>query len=467
MFEDLPLLSVPLPENIQKAKGYGDYALVSRLIERRLSDPKTPEALKKRLRLEERICAQIPGEYPYTEAEAQALLEERVGPLAPGEWDELLLSNQVDFIYIDGVRHIQDCFLSNLMKTRADLAARAVKAGTMPAPADGPNLLDETIRELKQKGELTLDYHMRSTMTVRPDEKHTGKLLRVWLPLPLETARVSGVRLLSCTAPSYAAGGSGDAQRTVYMEGRAGEDAFSIEYAYRLTARYTQPDPSAVSPWQPSFYTEESLPHIRFTPFLKALTAQIVGDETNPLEKARKIYDYITHSIRYSFMRAYITMPMITEFAAAGGKGDCGVQALLFITLCRIAGVPARWESGLYTEPGDVGCHDWAQFYVAPYGWLYCDCSFGGSAVRKNKPERWAFYFGNLDPFRLPANSEYQHDFTPVPRFLRHDPYDNQLGEAEYENEPLPRMQRSTRHEILSVTGADSLRYACGGNDKD
>ena len=32
-----------------------------------------------------------------------------------------------------------------------------------------------------------------------------------------------------------------------------------------------------------------------------------------------KIYEYITQHIRYSFMRAYITMPMITEFAAALG----------------------------------------------------------------------------------------------------------------------------------------------------
>ena len=34
------------------------------------------------------------------------------------------------------------------------------------------------------------------------------------------------------------------------------------------------------------------------------------------------------------------------------------MQALLFITMCRIAGVPARWQSGLYAEPGSVGMHD-------------------------------------------------------------------------------------------------------------
>ena len=41
-------------------------------------------------------------------------------------------------------------------------------------------------------------------------------------------------------------------------------------------------------------------------------------------------------------------------------------MALTFITLCRIAGIPARWESGFAVAPGDAGCHDWARFYVAP-----------------------------------------------------------------------------------------------------
>ena len=100
-------------------------------------------------------------------------------------------------------------------------------------------------------------------------------------------------------------------------------------------------------------------------------------------------------------MREYFTLPdSIPDYYAAGLRGDCGVQALLFITLCRCAGIPARWQSGLFVTPYAQGCHDWAQFYVAPYGWLFADCSFGGSAWRAGNAERHAFYFGNLDPFR-------------------------------------------------------------------
>jgi hypothetical protein len=70
-------------------------------------------------------------------------------------------------------------------------------------------------------------------------------------------------------------------------------------------------------------------------------------------------------------------------------------------------------------------------FYVAPYGWLYADPSFGTGAVREQNEERRQFYFGNLDPFRMVANSEFQVGFTVPKEFWRADPYDNQVGEIE------------------------------------
>jgi len=73
--------------------------------------------------------------------------------------------------------------------------------------------------------------------------------------------------------------------------------------------------------------------------------------------------------------------------------------------------------------------HDLALFYVKPYGWLPADLSFGGTR-RENEKLR-SFYFGNLDGFRMVANSDFMKDFVPKPNFLRFDPTDNQLGEAE------------------------------------
>ena len=76
-------------------------------------------------------------------------------------------------------------------------------------------------------------------------------------------------------------------------------------------------------------------------------------------------------------------------------------------------------------------------FYVAPYGWLYADPSVGGGALREGCEELCDYYFGNLDPFRMVCASDVQQPFAPVKAFLRDDPYDNQTGEAEYEDAPL------------------------------
>ena len=92
-----------------------------------------------------------------------------------------------------------------------------------------------------------------------------------------------------------------------------------------------------------------------------------------------------------------------------------------------------------------------AQFYIAPYGWLFADPSFGGSSRRAGNEERRQFYFGNLDPFRMPANSAFQHEFMPPKKFMRQDPTDNQYGECEYEDRALRSSEYETKHEILGI----------------
>ena len=95
--------------------------------------------------------------------------------------------------------------------------------------------------------------------------------------------------------------------------------------------------------------------------------------------------------------------------------------------------------------------HDWAQFYIAPWGWMYADPSFGGSAYRAGDLERWKYYFGNLDIYRMPANSELQSAFVPPKQYLRADPVDNQCGEAEYPDRGLFYWEIDCNHELLSL----------------
>ena len=446
---DLKYLSVPLPEDVQKLKYFGDFKRLNRVIDRKL-EKDIPNALRQRLLLEKEIMALWPRAYPHDQAEALRQLRECFGDFSEEELERLRDEDAVEWAYIDGQVRYKNNFLSNLIKTRREYEPRVLDEKRLRYKREHAAMLDQVIARMKREGALRCRFRIRSVMTIDTPPERAGQAVTAHIPLPIEYAQVKSFQLLSLSHEDAVIAPAEYPQRTVCFQA-VPDRPFAVEYAYETHMRYVCPDPTRVLSQQPTFFTEEYPPHIRFTPYLRMLLGEILGHEENPLLKARKIYDFITTRMIYSYMRAYLTMPNIPEYAASSLKGDCGVQALLFITLCRMAGVPARWQAGLYADPMDVGSHDWAQFYVAPYGWLFADPSYGGAAWRMGQEERWNFYFGNLDPYRLPANSEFQHDFFIPSRHLRYDPYDSQDGEAEYIDAPVPPRNIHTEHTALKI----------------
>lgn len=450
-YGDLKYLCVDLPEDIRRLKHMGDFERMNRVIDLRLKAD-IPLPLKKRLELERAMAALLPAAYPYTWAEAQRILADTIEDFTPEELERLTDEDAADWVFIGGAVRYRQNFLGNLLKTRPEIAARVKDKKQVAYYADNAALLDGAIRKMKERGELAYRFRIRASVAVKPMWQRPGKIIRVHIPVPIAYAQMEAVEILN-VAPTPAYASAKDyPQRTIFFE-REYEPGmkFSVEYQYINRMKYVAPDPAKVLAAQPTFHLEEHLPHIRFTPYLRQLARDIVGDEKNPLNKARRIYDWLTKTPTYSFMPPYFAVADLPGFMATRLKGDCGVFALLFITLCRIEGVPARWQSGLYTTPIEIGMHDWAQFYVAPYGWLFADCSFGNDAGRNGAPARWEFYFGNLDPFRMAAASQFQHEFDPPRKFLRYDPYDNQDGEAEYEDMPLLNSALVTRQEMLEI----------------
>jgi transglutaminase-like putative cysteine protease len=129
-------------------------------------------------------------------------------------------------------------------------------------------------------------------------------------------------------------------------------------------------------------------------------------------------------------------MPSFADACLARRRGDCGVKGTLFITMCRAAGVPARWQSGWETKPDDPDMHDWAEFYVAPWGWLPADASYG---VQKgaDDPRVRDFYCGRQDSYRLIVNRDYGRPLVPAKASPRSEPADFQNGEVEVDGQNL------------------------------
>lgn len=416
--DDFRHLMDALPADVDRRVKAGDIAGALRLIEGYLSAGEQPEPAP-RLRAERARLLRLEANYPYTKEEAFAQVREEWPEFTEEQFDTLVDHRRIDWRYVNGRAQYHDRFLSCVR-----LYAEKEAPGLKVEPEDHTQR-DEMLSRMEKEGALTAVLTLKAS--IKASSPSAGRKVQAWLPIPADCPQQSEIEILSAT-PGYTLAPPDSPARTICWE--SGErDSFEVIYRYKHRAVYVDPFTLKCDDVQPTFDTQEELPHIAFTPYLRELTARITKDCKTPVEKAGAIYDYVTENVDYRYQPAYVLLDNIADSCAKELRGDCGVMALLFITLCRIAGVPARWQSGLSAKPDDAGAHDWAMFYVAPYGWLYADPSFGSGARRNGEISRRKHYFGNLDPCRMVANSVFQAPLTPPDPCYRNDPYDNQLGE--------------------------------------
>jgi transglutaminase-like putative cysteine protease len=270
-------------------------------------------------------------------------------------------------------------------------------------------------------------------------------MVRAWLPIPREYPFQQDFHVLASSPAITHLDDKERSLRAAYLQQPAVKGKpveFKFDYEYTMDGVSFDLSPDAVRAVDPNDaalkpFLQEA-PHIVFTPELRALSDKIAGGETNPLLKAKKFYEWIADNIKYSYAIEYSTIRNISEYCRSRGYGDCGQEALLFMTLCRMNGIPARWQSGWNTFPGAKSIHDWSEIYLAPYGWVPVDPYMGIYAMRYAttlKPEQRRelrdFYFGGLDQYRMIANSDHNQPLDPPKQSMRSDDVDFQRGELE------------------------------------
>lgn len=430
-YEILQTVSMPLPEQIRKLKDAGHYADALRAIDARLQMDILPEKLRQRLILEKERLRRMQDDYPFDEESAFLALSKDYPTLTRDMFRTLDDEGLMDFLFFEGVKRYHVRFAATLRKD--SLMKRRF---SIPVSPDSP-FLDPIIRTIRDKGVLARRITLESEIAPVEDVFVPGTW-RAWLPYPLESDQQSHVTLLSGD-PDTLGDAHASARDAFWERTCETRPVFSMKYSYVNTIRYADPlhAPAPAQPLYPNAappcaedLSEDGV-FIRFTPYLISLAQTLGENAKTPAEKAWAFYCFVTKTVRYSFVRQYFLIDDIGEYCALNLRGDCGLQALLFILLCRISGIPARWQSGLSIDDDYTGSHDWAQFYLDGWGWLFADPSFGGSAWRAGSAERHAFYFGNLDPMRMAANRIFMADLTPSMNHFRYDPYDNQSGEIE------------------------------------
>ena len=450
--DTLQFQNVGLPEDILRMKHHGDYENAIKLIDIRLQDKNLPQCLRYCLEVQREMMVRMAIEFPYTYDEALASIREHIPDFTKEEMDRIIAERKIRWSYVNGEFRIFNRFFSSLVKAYAGFAARANQ--TLPgveSAIGGIPLLDYSMQKMKENGSMTNRIRIRATAKVKDEVFKPGMFVRVHLPIPSACEQQSDIRIESIYPENANIAPEDALHRAVCWEENMDENhEFVVEYSYLHTAKYHDVYNAKGTPGVYDFDLEEQAPHIVFTLYVRALVKELTNGITDPLEKARIFYDFITLNMSYTFMPSYFLLENIPDTCAQNFNGDCGVFALLFLTLCRCAGIPAQWQSGFSAEPDFCGGHDWIRFYVEPYGWLFADCSYGVAANRNKNEERRKFYFGNLDPYRMVANSAFAAPFTVDKDFWRADPYDNQVGEIETDERGLKYEEYERTKVVLS-----------------
>ncbi len=256
--------------------------------------------------------------------------------------------------------------------------------------------------------------HFEFNYVARIPQLPAGKgTLRLWIPLPQSDQHQTISKLkIDSTLPYTRHHDLEYGNQYLYLEARSAEitQPFEVRVRFQVMRREHRvslgphlANASARSGGSAEPSMERYLAPDRLVPtdgIIGALSDQATSGLSDPLRKARAIYDYVVTTLRYDKSgEGWGRGDAI--FACTAKRGNCTDFHSLFIGMMRHAGIPARFEIGFplaanQHEGAVAGYHCWAEFYVKPYGWIPVDAS----EAWKNSSKR-DYFFGAHDVNRV------------------------------------------------------------------
>ncbi len=413
---ELKCLSVVLPEDITTLIQQGCFEKASLLVNKKREETNDAMVLD-RLDLALLQMDQIVRDYPLSKDEAFAKCQ-LIDGFTMEEMDRLIQTNVIDGRIIEGKMMFRNNIVSGIVKCTPGYAKRCPMI-----------CMDQDLTAMIET--MINDGHDHKTFIVNQwvDLSKVDQPVSIWFPLPLLHDGQRDVSIVESSLPIITCGnGFGKSCHALVQTNES--DLGKIGLKYRVTIERSYGNTS-----YGGGYTIDDLeqypPQIVFKEPLKALVHSLCGSITSGLVKSRIIYDYITTHFTYQFQPSYITIDSLLDKMLTSHKGDCGMYALLMVTMCRLAGIPARFESGLYVYPDGLTIHDWMAYYIEGKGWIHCDPQMGSEAYLHGRTMEHAFFYDHIDAYHIIYNHSFMDDFKPITPLLRNDPYDNQLPEVQ------------------------------------
>jgi transglutaminase-like putative cysteine protease len=421
----------------------GDFAAAKKSIVSALRSSSLSAEQRSAYEFERERMRRILLDFSLTASDAQARVRKQIPDLTDAEFAKWDAAGLLESRVIDGQKKYFNRAPSNLFR----LSAEARERRTNPPPFNDSPLErphphhKEVLAQAQATGKRSVAprrVRITQSVTVEPDAVPAGETIRAWIPYPRAIrGQQENIRFVSSVPDKYQLAPESALQRTVYFEQPAAASkptTFSVTYELTIFGQHTQIDPEKVVPATPSAalapYMGERQPHIVFTDDIRKFSREVVGDEKNPYRIAQKLFAAVDR-IPWAGALEYSTITNISDYALHAGHADCGQQTLLLMTLLRLNGIPARWQSGwIFSDGAYNNMHDWGWLYLAPYGWVPMDVTFGrfdsGDAALD------AFYLGSLDAYRVAFNDDYSRPFQPAKQHFRSETVDLQRGEVEW-----------------------------------
>ena len=396
-----------------------------------------------------------------TPDEVKAYIRKYIPNVTDAQITDWTASGKLEAMRIDGELKYFRNAAPNLF--RIDSECRAIKESiTGRAKSSHMDIGEENVKKVAAEvmGNDSSDIHshlgqpkrirVKYTLTIDADAVPDGEEVRCWLPYPrTDIPRQQDVKFIEAgwisrpsgtSSPQYfrttlsnseelTFSGNASAHSTLYMKTKASSGwplVFYEEFEYTSYGEWiplglTKEDKDIVRSKEAERYLGERENHIKFTPRVLELRDSLSKGLNSQLSKAQAFYNWVDNTFPWASAREYSTIPNIPEYVLKNRHGDCGQVSLLFITLCRSAGIPARFQSGLMMHPGEDGLHDWAEIWLDGYGWIPVDQSFGGE-----------YYMGAIDSYRLVVNNDFGRTLIPEKKYPRSETVDFQRGEVEW-----------------------------------
>ncbi len=422
----------------------GQFKAATTAIDQALDKPGLNDEQQQTLAFEKERMRRMHLDFSLTSDQAKARINKQIPDLSNAEFQRWDAHGLLESMPIDGQTRYFNRAPGNLFRLSAEARARRKDPKPFSAsPLQSVNTHHIQVRDaaLRKHSNSVLPQRFRitQTLTVDADAVPAGKTVRAWIPWPRDIpGQQEDIRYVASEPLKHHVAPESTLQRTVYLEktAQAGKPTeFKVTYELSISARYQVVDASKVTvatitPELEPFVSERA-PHVMFTEPMRVLSKQIIGNEKDPWRIAQKLYAFVD-AIPWAGAREYSTISNISDYARRAGHADCGQQTLLLITLLRMNGIPARWQSGMMFSDSDYwNLHDWGQLYIAPYGWMPMDVTFG--RLESDDPGIANFYLGGLDGWRIVFNDDYSRPFAPEKKFFRSETVDLQRGEVEWD----------------------------------